>query len=125
MNNPTRAQKMSALVHILEYDFDADRERTPYGSVSWRCILYKIFKTKFALRYSTHATLWDIHGLARQANTWFMAHGLRLEFQLVEQADLEKILGLQAHPMLGLPANSRDICQWLEWRGDGDLQTDT
>jgi hypothetical protein len=93
---------------------------TPTASV-----LYKIFKTKFTLRYSTHATLLDIHGLARQANTWFMAHGLHLEFQLVEQADLEKILGLQAHPMLGLPANSRDIRQWLEWRGDGDLKTGT
>ena len=58
-----------------------------------------------------------MHGLVRQANTWFMAHGLRLEFQLVEQRDLETVLGLQVHPMLGVAADQHDIRQWLEWNG--------
>ena len=116
MNTPTRVQKMSALSHIMDYDFDTDRERTPYGSVSWRCLLYKVFKQKFALKYATHATLGDMHGLTRQANTWFQSHGLRLEFHLVEQRDLEKVLELAQHPRLGLAVAQCDIRQWLEWK---------
>jgi hypothetical protein len=116
LNHPSRAQKMSVLSHILDYDFDADTERTPYGSVSWRCLLYKLFKTKMALDYSTHATLRDMHGLTRQTNTWFQSHGMRLEYHLVEQRDLEQVLGLVDHPAIGFATEQRDIRQWLTWR---------
>lgn len=117
-NKPTRQQKMSALAHILDYDFDADRERTPYGSVSWRCLVYKIMKKKLALEYSTWASLQDMHRLTCTANTWFMSRGLRLEFLLVEQRDLESLLDLVYHPRLGVAASQSDIRQWLHWRGE-------
>jgi hypothetical protein len=116
-HQPSRTQKMQLIRYILDLDeFDADRERTPYSSVSWRCLLYKQFKLKHHLQYSTNATLRTMHGLTRRANTWFAERGLSLEFHLTEQRDLERILGLEQHTAIGVAVKQCDIRHFLAIR---------
>ena len=112
-HKPSRQQKFAAVTSILDYEFDSDSYRTPFSSVTWRCLLYGVFKTKFELQYSTWATLLDMLHLSARSNTWFSGRSFALDFQLMQQRDLERALGLTYHPALALPASQRDIRHWL------------
>ena len=124
-HHPSRAQKMKLLCFIMDIgveEFDIDRERTPYSSVSWRCLVYKTFKRKYHLQYSTYTNLRTIHGLTRRANTYFAERGLSLEFHLTEQRDLEVLLGLEQHPLIGVAVKQCDIRHFMEIRPDLALE---
>ena len=112
-HKPSRQQKFASVTSILDYEFDSDSYRTPFSSVTWRCLLYGVFKTKFELQYSTWATLLDMLHLSARSNTWFSGRSFALDFQLMQQRDLERALGLTYHPALALPASQRDIRHWL------------
>ena len=110
---PSRRQKFSALASIVDCTVDSDRYRTPFSSVSWRCLVYSVFKTKYALEYSTWATLQDMLYLSARSNAWFSGRSFSLDFQLTQQKDLERVLGLSYHPALSMPAPQPDIRRWL------------
>jgi hypothetical protein len=112
-HKPSRQQKFAALSFILDYDFDPDTYRTPFSSVTWRCLVYGVFKTKHTLRYSTWASLLDMLHLSARSNAWFTGRSFSLDFQLTQQKDLERVLGLSYHPALSMPAPQADIRHWL------------
>ena len=112
-HKPSRQQKFAAVASILDYAFDSDIYRAPFSSVNWRCLLYSVSKAKFELKYSTWATLLDMLHLSARSNTWFSGRDFSLDFQLTQQRDLERALGLSHHPALAFPAPQRDIHHWL------------
>jgi hypothetical protein len=110
---PTRQQKFAAVSYILDYQFDADIYRTPFSSVAWRCVVYSVFKTKNHLKYSTWATLLDMLHLTARSNAWFTGREFSLDYQLTQQKDIERALGLSYHPALPMAAPQPDIRHWL------------
>ena len=90
---PTRAEKFAAVSQILDFDFNSEPYHTPYSSVSWRTVVYDVLKTKLALECSTWASLGDVLGLTMRSNAWFDGRRSALEFQLIQQKDLEVLLG--------------------------------
>jgi hypothetical protein len=110
---PSRRQKFAAVAYLLDCTFESDNYRTPFSSVGWRCLLYSVFKTKHALKYSTWATLQNMLHMSARCNAWFSGRSFSLDFQLTQQKDLERALGLSYHPSLSMPAPQPDIRHWL------------
>jgi hypothetical protein len=114
---PTRAEKFAAVSEILDFDFDSAPCATPYSSVSWRTVVYGVLKTKLALEYSTWASLQDVLALTTRSNAWFDRRRCALEFQLIQQQDLEALLGrthrLEPPRRAAAAADAGDIRRWL------------
>ena len=114
---PTRAEKFAAVSEILDFDFDSAPYATPYSSVSWRTVVYGVLKTKLALEYSTWASLQDVLALTTRSNAWFDRRRCALEFQLIQQQDLEALLGrthrLEPPRRAAAAADAGDIRRWL------------
>ena len=85
---------------------------TPYSRVSWRTVVYDVLKTKLVLEYSTWASLGDVLGLTTRSNAWFDGRRSALEFQLIQQKDLEALLG-RTHRLAPPMRAARDIRHWL------------
>ena len=104
-NHATRDEKLLAIRHIVDWDFDAAPWHTPYLPEQFCTVLSGVFRAKTRVRYSTWASLHDMLGIVSRANVWFSARcsgsAPPLEWQ---QKDLEQLIGDEPprHEHLGI-----------------------
>ena len=72
---------------------------------------------KFYYKHATYMTLGQLYGYVQRFNTWFVQQKMSSEFQLVQQHDLERVLGYEKQGIPKFPLYSPcDIRQFFDQR---------
>jgi hypothetical protein len=92
---PPRNRVLTVMTAILD-DMPVGQENNRMTSnVFVTNFLCGNIKRILGLKYSTYMTLGNLYGYVRRFNRWFREHKFNEEFQLVQQKDLEILLGYE------------------------------
>jgi len=114
----SKTQLMEAIATIMN-DYAQDQRSNPMSSnVFITNMLCGNIKRVLELEYATYMSLGQLYGFVRRSNRFFEQSKMSPEFQLVQQGDLEKLLGYEAGHMPKLarysPLDMRNFFKALE-----------
>ena len=93
-NGSPRAVILGAITRMIEQQCQDNPKNLLASNVSITNHIFGNIKRVHHLKYGTHCDLGQLYRIVRQANQWFHERGLNEEFQLAQQKDLERILGI-------------------------------